>query len=123
MEVLFRELGGHIVLVLEAVSVLMIVIGASEAVWRLLRGFVRWKVSHDARREAWLGLARWLLLGLEFMLAADIIRSLIAPTWDEIGRLAAIAVIRTFLNFFLEKDLEHAARHAASVQLPTPEQP
>ena len=123
MEALFRELGGHIVLVLEAVSVLMIVIGASEAVWRLLRGCVRWQVSHDARREAWLDLARWLLLGLEFMLAADIIRSLIAPTWDEIGRLAAIAMIRTFLNYFLERDLEHAARHAASVQLPTPEQP
>jgi uncharacterized membrane protein len=123
MDELFRELGGHVVLVLEALSVLMIVIGASEAVWRLLRAFMRWQVSHDVRREAWLGLARWLLLGLEFMLAADIIRSLIAPTWDEIGRLGAIALIRTFLNYFLEKDLEHATRHAASVQLPNPEKP
>jgi uncharacterized membrane protein len=123
MDTLLREFGGHIVLVLEAVSVLMIVIGGSEALWRLLRACVRWRVSHDVRREAWLGLARWLLLGLEFMLAADIIRSLIAPTWDEIGRLASIALIRTFLNYFLERDLEHAARHAASVELPNPEEP
>lgn len=123
MEVLFRELGGHIALVLEVVSVLVIVLGASEAVWRLLRALVRWQVSHDVRREAWLGLARWLLLGLEFMLAADIIRSLLAPTWYEIGRLASIALIRTFLNYFLERDLEHAARHAASVPLQNQETP
>jgi len=44
------------------------------------------------------------------MLAADIVRTVIAPTWVEIGQLAAIAVIRTFLNFFLERDLESAAR-------------
>jgi len=44
------------------------------------------------------------------MLAADVVRTVIAPTWVEIGQLAAIAVIRTFLNFFLERDLEAAAR-------------
>ena len=48
----------------------------------------------------------WLLLGLEFELAADIIGSVISPTWQDVGELAAIAAIRTFLNFFLEKDLE-----------------
>ena len=51
----------------------------------------------------------WLLLGLEFELAADIIRSVVAPTWVDLVELGAIAVIRTFLNYFLEKDLEHAA--------------
>jgi uncharacterized membrane protein len=50
--------------------------------------------------------AVWLLLGLEFELAADIIRTANAPTWTDIGQLAAIGVIRTFLNYFLEKDLE-----------------
>jgi uncharacterized membrane protein len=44
------------------------------------------------------------------MLAADIVRTVIAPTWVDNGQLAAIAVIRTFLNFFLERDLEAAAR-------------
>jgi uncharacterized membrane protein len=48
----------------------------------------------------------WLLLGLEFELAADIIRSAISPTWRDIGQLAAIGFIRTFLNYFLERDLD-----------------
>jgi uncharacterized membrane protein len=43
--------------------------------------------------------------GLTFQLAADIIETSIAPDWDDIGRLAVIAVIRAFLNYFLEKDL------------------
>jgi len=50
----------------------------------------------------------WLLIGLEFELAADIIRSVVSPTWQDIGELGAIAVIRTFLNYFLEKDLGQA---------------
>jgi uncharacterized membrane protein len=49
--------------------------------------------------------ARWLIAGLTFQIAADVIETSIAPTWEEIGHLGAIAVIRTFLNFFLERDL------------------
>jgi uncharacterized membrane protein len=51
----------------------------------------------------------WLLFGLVFELAADIIGSIISPSWLEIGQLAAIGAIRTFLNYFLEKDLERAS--------------
>jgi hypothetical protein len=40
-----------------------------------------------------------------FQLAADIIETSIAPSWEDLGQLGAIAVIRTFLNFFLERDL------------------
>jgi len=56
----------------------------------------------------------WLLLGLEFELAADIIGSVVSPTWMDIGELAAIAVIRTFLNYFLERDIESADRAPAA---------
>jgi uncharacterized membrane protein len=48
---------------------------------------------------------RWLVAGLTFQLAADIIGTSVAPSWQEVGQLGAIAVIRTFLNFFLERDL------------------
>jgi uncharacterized membrane protein len=48
----------------------------------------------------------WIVLALEFALAADIVRTAIAPTWDDIGRLGAIALIRTALNYFLERDME-----------------
>ena len=49
--------------------------------------------------------ATWLLLGLELELAADIIRSVVAPTWQDIGKLAAIAAVRTLLNYFLSRDI------------------
>jgi len=110
MEELFRSVSEGVALALESLSVLMITIGAIEALGRILLPLVRRSTTHDSRRAAWLSLARWLLLGLEFMLAADIVRSTISPSWDDIGQLAAIAVIRTFLNFFLERDLEAAAR-------------
>ncbi len=54
---------------------------------------------------AYIQYARWLVGGLTFQLAADIVESAFSPSWDEIGRLAAIAVIRTFVNYFLESDL------------------
>ena len=59
-------------------------------------------------RRIWQRFGVWLLLGLEFELAADIIGTVVSPTWRDIGELAAIAAIRTFLNYFLEKDVERA---------------
>jgi uncharacterized membrane protein len=49
-------------------------------------------------------------LALEFLLAADILRTAISPTWTDIGQLAAIAGIRTFLNYSLAHDLRHTWR-------------
>jgi uncharacterized membrane protein len=54
----------------------------------------------------WIHFARWLVLALEFELAADIFRTAITPTWNDLGQLAAIAVIRTFLNYFLSRDVK-----------------
>lgn len=53
-----------------------------------------------------LAFARHLTLALELQLAADILSTSVAPTWDRIGKLAAIAVIRTALNYFLSKELK-----------------
>jgi uncharacterized membrane protein len=112
MEEVFREISQGVALALEAISVLMIVIGAVEGLGRIVVPLFKGQATHGIRRAAWLGLARWLLLGLEFMLAADIVRTAIAPTWDDIGMLAAIAVIRTFLNYFLERDMKEAVEEA-----------
>lgn len=51
-------------------------------------------------------LARYLALALEFQLGADILSTAIAPSWDQIGKLGAIAVIRTALNYFLSREME-----------------
>jgi uncharacterized membrane protein len=93
---------------LESLSVLFIALGALEAAYRTLMPWFARRATPGIRRQAWLGFARWLLLGLEFMLAADIVRTAIAPSFEQLGQLAAIAVIRTFLNYFLERDLEKA---------------
>ena len=53
-----------------------------------------------------LAFARYLTLALELQLAADILSTSVAPTWERIGKLAAIAVIRTALNYFLSKELK-----------------
>ena len=45
----------------------------------------------------------------EFELAADILRTAITPTWTDIEQLAAIAALRTALNYFLTKDIEKEA--------------
>lgn len=48
-----------------------------------------------------------LTVSLELLLAADILATAIAPTWDDIGKLAAIAVLRTALNYFIERELKN----------------
>lgn len=53
-----------------------------------------------------LTLARYLALALEFQLGADILSTAIAPSWEQIGKLGAIAVIRTALNYFLSKEMQ-----------------
>jgi uncharacterized membrane protein len=52
--------------------------------------------------------ARYLALALEFQLGADILSTAVAPSWDQIGKLGAIAVIRTTLNYFLVRELQQA---------------
>ena len=46
-------------------------------------------------------------VALELLLGADVLATAVAPSWDDIGKLAAIAVLRTALNYFLERELRH----------------
>jgi len=77
----------------------------------LLRALVRYLRDLLARAQAFpregvrLTLGRSLALALEFLLAADILRTAVDPSWEELGRLAAIAAIRTALNFFLQHEI------------------
>lgn len=92
----------------ESVGAVVIGIGILVALYGFLRGALeRDEVRYTAVR---LSFARYLALGLEFQLAADILSTAVAPTWDQIGKLAAIAVIRTGLNFFLMHELRESSR-------------
>jgi len=67
------------------------------------------------KEEIRLTLGRSLALALEFLLGADILKTAVAPTWNDIGMLAAIAVLRTALNFFLERELRNAEKRQPSL--------
>ena len=60
----------------------------------------------NQRRAVWLEFSHWLVAALTFQLAADIVQTMVVPGWEDIGRVAAIAVIRTFLTFFLDRDID-----------------
>jgi uncharacterized membrane protein len=109
MEEILRELALAVALAVESVAVLIIAFGSADALVGIFRLLGPRGASHGRKKEVWRRFGVWLLLGLEFELAADVVRTVIAPTWMDIGQLGAIAVIRTFLNYFLEKDLERAA--------------
>ena len=120
MEELFVEVARTASLLVELAAVLIVSYGALESFVKLLWVVVTPTATHGERKALWRRFGMWLLLGLEFELAADIIGSVISPTWQDIGELGAIAVIRTFLNYFLERDLENAETAAERAQISVP---
>jgi uncharacterized membrane protein len=91
--------------ILNILALVAIVIGTIEVVVRSFGVMFSASATNHERRLVWLQYARWLVIALTFQLASDIIETAVAPSWDEIGKLAAIAAVRTALNYFLERDL------------------
>ena len=104
MEEWLRLVTKDIVVIIDAMALIIVAIGSAEAFFTGLRAAFP-APAHRRFREILVRYGRWLVAGLTFQLAADIIGTSIAPSWQEVGQLGAIAVIRTFLNFFLERDL------------------
>lgn len=91
---------------IECAGALVIFIGATWAFVRFVRAAVRGRRGRVTEfNRIRLGLGRFLVLGLEFQLAGDVLRTAVAPSFAEIGQLAAIAAIRTALNYFLGKEI------------------
>lgn len=109
MEAALRELADFVALGVECVAVVLVMWGALSALGEVVK-HAGGASAPGWRRDAWVNFGMWLLLALQFALGADIVRSAIAPTWTDIGHLASIAVIRTFLNYFLEKDIDELRR-------------
>ena len=106
--------GGHAVaLAMEAIAVMLIAVGGLEALIGIVRALLK-RATGTQRCEVWLDFARWLVAALTFQLAADIASTSFSPSWEEVGRLAAVAAIRTFLSFFLDREVERTrdVRHA-----------
>jgi uncharacterized membrane protein len=91
-------------LTIEAIAIIIIAAGVLEAVVGTCKVMVFSRATGIQRRAVWLNFVPWLIAGLTFQLAADIVRTTVTPSWDDVGKLAAIAVIRTFLTYFLDRD-------------------
>ncbi|GAA3141001.1 hypothetical protein GCM10010466_35060 [Planomonospora alba] len=108
-EAFLREAVDLLVRLVEAAGAVVIFAGAAAAFVRFLRIAVRRRGDDDFVAVR-LFLGRFLALGLEFQLAGDVLRTAVAPSFTQIGQLAAIAAIRTALNFFLSREIEREGR-------------
>jgi uncharacterized membrane protein len=88
----------------EAIGASIIGIGVLVALFAFVRAMAIRRPPDFNRIR--ISFARYLALALEFQLGADILSTAVAPSWDQIGKLGAIAVIRTALNFFLMREME-----------------
>ncbi|ACB51464.1 hypothetical protein cce_2114 [Crocosphaera subtropica ATCC 51142] len=94
-------------LILESVSVLCVVLGLLSGIRCVIMNF---RFRSFPFLEVRLRFGSWLALALEFQLGSDVLSTTIAPSFQALGKLGAIAVIRTFLNYFLTQELEAEQR-------------
>ncbi len=95
--------------VVEAAGAVVIFVGAVIAFGRFFRVSLR-REGMAPFAPVRLDLGRFLALGLEFQLAADILRTAVSPSFTELAQLAAIAAIRTALNFFLGREIKEESQ-------------
>jgi uncharacterized membrane protein len=110
MEELLTTFSSGVAAFVEGLAALIVLGAALEAVFGIFAGIFRRAGPERTigRRQIWTRFALWLVLALEFTLAADIVRTAIHPSWTSIGQLGAIAIIRTFLNSSLARDLRES---------------
>lgn len=94
---------------LDLIGVVIIAVGAINAVARYLLGLFG-ALDAIGIDEMRLDLGRNIVLAVEFLLAADIIKTIVTPDYYEIGMLGALVVIRTVLTYFLNKELAEIQR-------------
>ena len=100
---------------IDVLALLVILVGTIEVSVTVARASFK-PLGDQVARQAFLRYSRWLVAGLTFQLAADIIETSISTSWQTIGRVGAVAVIRTFLNYFLERDVRQQQRECAAVE-------
>ena len=110
IEQAFVNVASTIKLITEISSVIIIAIGIGVAIYLTIKTLIsKQKIQYTRLR---LLFGKFLVLALEFQLAADIVGTAIAPSLDQIASLAAIALIRTFLSYFLNKEIKAEEKEA-----------
>ena len=111
MEEIVKLIAHYVSIVAEGIAVLFIINGIIGAVWIYGKNTFFIKKDYYAFMESRNHLGHTLSLSLEFLIGADILKTAISPTWEDIGQLGAIVGIRTVLNFFLIKELNHVEKY------------
>ena len=96
----------------EFAAALVIGLAAVEATVKSIALFFKQGAGPQDKNQVRLTLARWLAVALELELAADILTTAVTPTWSDIEKLAAIATLRTALNYFLEREIQQESQPA-----------
>lgn len=109
-----RDAVDFVVPVVEAIGALVVVSGALLAIGLFVGSALRLRSA--SYEEVRLTLGRHLALGLEFQLGADILSTAVSPTWNDLGKLGAIAALRTALNFFLQRELAEEDRRVRAAR-------
>ncbi len=117
-ESVLRNTVDLMVRLIEACGAVVIMIGAIVAIAKFAVTLARRDINQFSAVR--LSLARFLVLGLEFQLAADVLRTAISPSFTEIGKLAAIAAIRTLLNYFLNREIAQEQHEIDALRRPDP---
>ena len=111
MENELHRIVGYLVIVAEACGALVILLGVLRAISRYIRSFFS---PHPLRKAIALRLqlGQDMVMGLEFQVAADILKTAMSPTWNDVLLLVALVALRTVLNFILEQELRNIAADA-----------
>jgi len=100
--------------IINNISFTLNIIGALITIWAIIISLVDFLKKEIFERKDTvklneairIKLGSYLVLALEFFIAGDIVKTIITPTWQSLGILGAIVVIRTILSYFLTKDLK-----------------
>ena len=107
MDKVINKLNDIVVYICQILATVVILIGIFKALIIYFKDILYTKKSFEALKESRLEIGHSFSLGLAFLIGASILKTIIAPTWTDIGQLAAIIAIRTALNFFLLRDVEN----------------
>ncbi len=95
-----------VVLICHFLAIIVIFLGIVKSLIIFIKDALFKMSSAESFRESRIELGHAFSLGLGFLIGASILNTTLAPTWNDIGQLASIIVLRTFLNFFMMREID-----------------
>ena len=118
MEALLHDIARYVTLAIQAIAIFIVAFGTGRAVVDIVHLALAARRGDAQARAVWLRYAHVLVAGLTFQLAADVVATTVAPEWEDVGRLAAVAGIRTFLSYFLDREVASTERRQSEAAMP-----